>query len=233
MDAFTGAFFRNWRWALFLQKHVSRRALLTLVPEKASEGIVRSWKGKGFILEDKIETLGYGKESISPRPKIGFITIFDHDDPIEEVFEAARQQHEWDFFITGTPGEKYAELISRKASNVKLKGFLWNQDYIEFLKEMDVLLVLTNVRYAMNCGAFEAVSVGNPVVLTNHQLLREYFYKGAIFVENNAESIVHGIDSVIKDYQTLRQEVLQLRREKQGEWETKIEKIKIMMQGQK
>jgi glycosyltransferase involved in cell wall biosynthesis len=50
------------------------------------------------------------------------------------------------------------------------------------------------------CGAYEAISAGKPLVLSNTKALRNYFGDFATYVNNDASSICAGIETILQNY---------------------------------
>ena len=228
IDSHTGALLAPWwKWSLPLHAFLSRRALITIVTNKYLEKIVKSWRAKAYIIAD-IPTVFDRSEKFSTKGKnnIAVINTFSPDEPIEQILEAASYLPDIFFYITGDTIRAKKKYLYNHPDNIKFTGFLTDDKYIGLLRSVQAVLVLTKDNYTMQRGACEAVSLGKPIITSNWRILREYFKKGTIFVDNSSHGIKEGILSFIKQKTTLEEEILLLRKERWKEWNEKYKDLK-------
>jgi glycosyltransferase involved in cell wall biosynthesis len=60
------------------------------------------------------------------------------------------------------------------APNVTFTGFLADPDYVALLGRADVVIVLTSDDDLLNCGAYEALALDKPLILSDTKAIREY-----------------------------------------------------------
>jgi hypothetical protein len=77
----------------------------------------------------------------------------------------------------------------------------------------------------MQRGACEALSIGKPIITSNWLVLRNYFYKGTVHVDNSIEGIRQGVIEMKENYQYYLAGIKELQLEKQFEW---IEKTDLL-----
>jgi len=219
-----------WRAFWFLSKYTVKRADLTIVTNKDLSLVCNSWGGKSAVLPDKIPDLTVAdtdRDSETPilndnfTPKVVAITTFDSDEPISDMFEAARIiGDEFEVYFTGNYKKRFisdgaGDLVPK---NVTLLGFIPESSYRVALSRADVILVLTSKDLILNCGAYEAVSLNVPMVIANTKTMTRHFYKGAVSVDLNAASIAAGIRDCYNKRVSKKEELRELRLELEKNW---------------
>jgi hypothetical protein len=225
VDCHNGSFWGKWG------KHLNTNSL-----NKCDIIIVHNWvirdiaidlgvdKEKLIILEDKpveksIDQININRKT--NRPQVLMPCGFAIDEPLEVVFDAARQIPDVEILISG-PKERGISLFdySKKPDNVKLIGYLSQNDYEATFRQSDLILGLTTENHIQISVANEAVGFEIPMVISDTKLLRELFNKGAIYVETlNANSIAAGINEALKKIDILKDESKSLKIERNQKWE--------------
>jgi len=153
---------------------------------------------------------------------VAVICSYDKDEPIEQIIVATRLVTDIEFYLTGN-SNKLKNLTLPK--NVNLTGYLSDQDYEHFLRTVDIIMVLTTRPDTVLSGAYEAVGLEKPLITSDTQTLRKYFYKGSIFTSNDAKSITEAIDKARQNLDKLRVEMAELRKEKEQTWQKQFEPL--------
>ena len=99
------------------------------------------------------------------------------DEPIDALLEAAR----------GRPWRSAHHLgwLNREVEpgpNVELTGFVADEDYAALLVRADAVVVLTTREDTLLSGAWEAIALGRPLVLSDTAALRGTFEVGPAYV---------------------------------------------------
>ena len=221
IDAHTAAFLLpRWKYLQWLQHFLCRRATTTIVTNEYLASHVRSGGGHATIIRD-VPVIYDITEHFSTNDKfsIAVVCSFNYDEPIEEIFEAARQLSDIQFYMTGNPKDLAPYLTSIVPENVMLTGFLSNSAYMSLLTKADAVMTLTTRDHTMLRGAYEAVYHGTPVIISNWQLLKHAFHHGAIHINNSNEEIVRAVQDMQIHHDLYKADVLKLREEKYEEWE--------------
>ena len=79
---------------------------------------------------------------------------------------------------------------------------------------------LTILDHTMQRGAYEAAYLGRPVITSNFAILRSAFPKGAVFVNNEAESLAQGVEEMRDQIVRFESEARELAREKRTHWKS-------------
>jgi len=134
------------------------------------------------------------------------ISTFASDEPLSQVFDGATRVGEsYQFYVTGNPRKLDPELGARRPPNVTLTGFLEEAAYWQLLKSADIVMDLTLMPDCLVCGAYEAIAVGTPLVLSEGEAARELFAGAAVFVRNDPVAIADGLLAARSDIGKLRQ----------------------------
>ena len=104
--------------------------------------------------------------------------------------------------------------------------------YFGLLEAAHMVMVLTTQDNTLQWGAVEAVSLGRPVIASGWPALREVFQRGAVFVENTADSIVAGIGQAQGRLGELAADAESLHRQLEEEWRTKRNLLRTIIEGE-
>jgi len=223
IDSHTGALLAPWwKWSLPLHAFLSRRAITTIVTNKHLEAMVKEWQANTFIIADIPTTFPQGKAfPVNGKFNVAVINTFSPDEPIGQVLEAAASLPDVEFYITGDPIRAKKTFLQNHPANVQFTGFLPDQEYIGLLRTVQAIIVLTTDNHTMQRGACEAVSLGKPIITSDWPVLRSYFDKGTIHVDNSSQSIREGILKMQEKRENLQKEILLLQQERRLEWDEK------------
>ena len=216
LDCHTGTFYDpQWRWALPLLHLLARKAALTLVASEAALDILKSWKVESLFLMDGLPALSPpgGTVGSEGESRVAVIGSFAADEPVVEIFAAAQLLPEVRFYFSGDPGRMTADQLSQKPENVVLAGFLPDSVYSGLLKNVHGLVVLTKEPNVLNCGAYEALAVAKPIVVSDWPQMRRRFTSGFIFVKNTPEAIASGIKTMLSEQEALVEKIITMRSE--------------------
>ncbi len=155
-----------------------------------------------------------------------FICSWAEDEPYLEVLRAAAALDSDIFiYITGNSRGKEQQLGTTLPANVVLTGYLHEQEFNALLFRCDVAMVLTTRDNCLLCGAYEGVAAGKPLLLSDTRALRNYFSKGAVYIENTADLIARGIEDSRSRHASIRQEVAELKNMRNSEYKLLLENL--------
>ncbi len=183
-----------------------------------------------YVLEDMpaiLECEIMPERSVFDHPWILFPCSFNADEPIEAVLAAACLLPEITFVITGNRNRaKGIHNLQNVSPNVKLTGFLPKTEFDMLLCTTDAVLGLTLLDGVQVCTANEAVGTGKPLVLSETKLLKQLFYKGAVYVNPySPESIAEGCQEALLRKEELIQEIMELKAERHQKWLAQANKV--------
>lgn len=221
IDAHTAAFLHpRWRRLQWLQHWLGRRAETTIVSNDHLAGIIRVNGGHATIITDVPVTFSIAETfRLVDKFTVAVVCSFNYDEPIHEVFKAAEELPEIQFYLTGNPRKLDRTLAEAVPPNVSLTGFLPDSVYGSLLRQVDAVMTLTTRDHTMLRGAYEAIYQGTPVIISEWPLLRQAFPVGAIHVDNSARQMAAAVRRMQADAGRYRAEARELCARKQREWE--------------
>jgi glycosyltransferase involved in cell wall biosynthesis len=233
MDSHSEPFFtRRWKWTLPLQRQLALRALATVVTNEHLASIVRGWGARALIAVDPpIELPPLPPRQPAPQFTVVVVSTFADDEPIDEVLQAARALPDVHFAITGDPAFARPEWLADPPPNVEFTGFLQKAQYYPRMGNANAMVVLTTYDHTVLRGAWEALDLGQPLVLSDWPILREYFQGGTVHVANRAASIEAGIRDVRAREHELRAAMLVWRDERRRAWRAAQAEIERLIDG--
>ncbi len=232
IDCHPSTFFsRKWRWALPLLRFLSRRAVVTLSSNMEAQNILQRWKVRGFFLADTVSSLAppIGTIGSEGEARVAVISTFADEEPLTEVFAAARFLPQVIFYVTGNPKRALAKLLAQKPENVILTGFLRGGAYTALLKNVHGLVILTNQPKDLSCAAYEAVAMAKPAVVSDCSENKRWFTRGFVYVNNTPEAIAEGVKKMLNEQVRLIPEVMALRSELAARRQPKFEEFAALL----
>ena len=228
MDAHSDNFIGLWSLMTWLLRFLAKRALTTVVPSKPLAEIVQSWE------DCHVSVLGYTPGQYPPgndcpilkdKFVIAVPSSFQEDEPLEDILEAARKLQDVSFYITGNTKRTSSELLEGSPNNCTFTGYIPYEEYIGLLRTSDAIMVLTNWQDTLLMGAYEAVSLGKPLITSNSQLLRENFGQGTVQVKISIPGIIEGVRQTQQDIKILESNILLLRKKLTHQWDNGLSNL--------
>lgn len=194
IDAHTGALLdRRWRWSVPILAWLGRRSVAVVVTLPSLAAGLQARGVPTLVVPDPLP-------SLTPSPDAGPVARTDVaarvvavcgwglDEPIDALVAAAAGRP-WQLTLTGRPRREVAA-----PSNVTLAGFLDDAAYVDLLAAADLVVVLTDRDDTLLSGAWEAIALARPLVLSGTRALRETFGDAVTYVEPESAAIAAGID---------------------------------------
>ncbi len=209
---------------------LSHRALLTIVHNAAQEQEIEHWGCRYIVMADPVLEYPSG-ESVELRGpfNVAVISTFAEDEPLGAVLAAASLLRDFEFYVTGDDGLASKAVTASRPVNCHFTGFVPYAKYIGLLRAVDAIIDLTTRDHTLLCGAFEAVSLGKPLVTSDWPILRERFNSGVVHVPNTVEGICRGLRQVRAETEKLEKEIQSLRTELNNEWITKLRELQAIL----
>ena len=160
---------------------------------------------------------------------ITYICSFSLDEPYIEVMRAAsRIPFGILIYITGSCTSKVRQKI-KNVPNLICTGFLDEESYISKLRNSDCIIVLTNRDDCLVCGAYEAVALKKPLILSNSSILKDYFKDGAVYTKNNYIDIASAIIFVYNNVQLLKKRVKRTHNNIESSWYEYVDTLNTLL----
>jgi len=232
MDCHPATFYGPpWRWTLLLLRLLTRRATVTLLCNEAAQDILQGWKVKGIFLPDGLPTFSHASGTIGSvgEARIAVISVFDGVEPIAEIFAAARLLPEVTFYVTGDPERATARLLAQKPENVILTGFLRGETYAGLLENVHGIAILTKAPNDLSCGAYEALAIAKPAIISDWPGSRRCFKHGFVYVNNTPAAIAAGVKKLLNEQAMLTAEITAMRTEYASTRQPRLEEFAALL----
>lgn len=207
---------RKLKWRIFhmISRHSMRSADLTIVTNEYLKSVCEDYGGRAYVLPDKLPNMN----SLRANNPLKFmernegvyhimvVTTFNEDEPIEEIIAAKSYLPDnYRLYFTGNYNKRFKDIEKKELNNkgIILTGFLPEAGYQELMESSHVVLVLTKKEFILNCGAYEALSLRKPYVISDTSTLRSYFREGCAYVKPSPESIAGGIEYAVNNADSL------------------------------
>lgn len=227
-----------WRFFHALSDFSIRNSDLNIVTNAYLEQLVRNKDGNAVVLPDKIPDLGDNHKKPEfldqcQTSKVVCVTMFDEDEPIRELIEAACYlQNEVTLFFTGNYRKMYTEnqKCEIEKSGVHFCGFVNESDYLGALLHADVIVVLTKKDYILNCGAYEALAMEKPLILSKTPTLTSYFGDGPIYVDpKDSKKISGAIKIALRNKKNIQNQVAMRKESLRKDWVMRFDKVQLLI----
>lgn len=202
------------RW---LTRRLLGAADWTIVSNVALQEDVRDAGGSALVLPDPLpQPPAEGRPAGQP-VDVAVIATFRPDEPIDAVLAAAVDLPELRFAISGDPGRR-GKSAGDPPANVEFTGFLPDADYWALLRRAHVVCDLTLKSDCLVCGAYEALAVGKPMVLSDNPPTRALFGPAAVLTGSEPASIGSALRSAVDRREELAASAARLRERYASQW---------------
>ena len=220
-----------WTWSLPLQRFLARRAITTIVTNDHLKEQVTAWNAPAFVLTD-VPVISIEQRQVhldETQFNIVVVSTASYDEPIAQILEAAARMPEVTFYITGNYAARQ-DVIATAPGNVRFTGYVPDNEFYGLLGAAQTIMCLTTENHTIQSGAGEALWLGRPIITSDWPLLREYFCKGTIYVNNTAESIQQAVMKMRDNLQSFEAEIQALQANRRQEWLDKTNTLMALIQ---
>ena len=215
-------------------KMLHRYANITIVTNEPLSEIVIDNGGFPLILPDAIpdfNQLNRGQVfSTGEQFIVTFINTFSSDEPYQEIFDASKNLPNNILIYTTGNVEKVGGIRQFDcAESVVFKGYIPDDEYLNLLSRSHCIIDLTTRDNCLVCGAYEALALGIPMVLSDSVVTRQLFNKGVAYAKADAISIREAILDIMENHAKYQKQLLILRDEFQVEWDLSIKKLRKLI----
>ncbi len=230
VDAHNDAIFSPWRAFQPLMRWLVKAAELVIVTNRPLADQVVRFGSTPFVLPDPIPSAPDVGESVLQPPgaglRVAVIATYALDEPIPAVLSAAASVgNGYQFSLTGNPAKLSSELRAAAAENVHFTGFLPEADYWRLLRNSDVVMDLTLLDNCLVCGAYEALAVERPMILSDNAASIELFGEAALYTDNSPESIQAAVERAGAELAGLRAGASAVRQRLQSSWSRQSQEL--------
>jgi hypothetical protein len=208
-------------WVRRLSYWVIRNSELTIVTNRQLARIIEAQGGRAFTLPDRVPSAPApsAAPALAGPFNVVLIATYAADEPIAEVFEAVRGT-DMQLYVTGNPKKLDPAVAATAPGNVHFTGFLEESAYWGLLNSADGIIDLTLMDDCLVCGAYEALAIGKPMLLSKNTASVELFGDAAAFTDNSAADIRRALDALRRRQTELAAAALIKRGEMAERWDT-------------
>jgi glycosyltransferase involved in cell wall biosynthesis len=196
---------------MVVSRFIQRHADLTIVTNRELQGVVESNGGRAVVLPDPLPKVHPAKPfPLRGGVAIAYICTYSADEPYREAMQAAAAvPADVTVYVTGRYQGRYDG--GAVPDNVVLLGFLSDEQFWSLLASVDFIMDLTLREGCLLCGAYEAVALEKPLIISDTRALRSYFSRGCVYVAPSPAAIAAGIREALGRRRSLEQEVRELK----------------------
>lgn len=213
--------------ATYLQK----AANFIIITNEPLKRLVEKNGGVAVVVPDKIPTIERAPAiKLDHEKNLLFVCTYAKDEPYKEVFEAARlvaTEADVGIYVTG----RYQVHLNpdNYSPNLHFLGRIPWPQYEAMLQSVDGVIDLTTREYCLVCGAYEAVAVEKPLILSNTEALKTYFHTGVIYSENDRAALAYAIHKLLLWQNKLTLEINTLKVDLNEKWEQRRQELVAML----
>lgn len=185
----------RWWMLQLVNRWILKRSNLVLVSNVELQNYLTEFTVNCIVIPDPLPQISVARNSEYTSYDVLFVCSWSEDEPILEYIEAARSNGELTFAITGNY-RKFVDALDRSIQiprNLRLMGFIDEVEYYYHIKNSSLVVDLTTRLDCLVCGAYEAISLGNLVLLTNSEVNRSLFGSAAAYSDLNCGDVGRSI----------------------------------------
>jgi glycosyltransferase involved in cell wall biosynthesis len=212
-------FMRPGRFVAWLTRRLLKGADATIVTNPALEKHVNAAGGRALVLPDRMpepETPAKAAD-INDATLVAVISTFLPDEPVAAIMAAAATLPEVQFAFTGDV-KRFRHKDIELPPNVRLTGYLADKAFWKLLAQADVICDLTLKPDCLVCGAYEALALAKPMVLSDNPATREIFGSAAVLTDNSAADIACAVATAVEQRESLEANARLLRARYAAPW---------------
>ena len=216
-----------WRLYHVLSRLTDRLADLTIVTNEFLADWVKADGGRAVVLTDPLPNIAPSNRIYSGGEPAHIVVVGSgaRDEPLPEILDAASSLGSRIHVAITSGGAKKAATRYLVPANVNFPGFLPYEDYLDLLRSADLVVVLTKQAHTLCCGAYEAVSLHRPMVLSNFDTITNHFSRGAVYASPTAASIAKEIAAALENWPTLYEQVVAAERVMRPTWNSAFQRV--------
>ncbi len=209
-----------------IKKYSFKNTDIAIITNKGLISDIEPYSKNFFILPDKIPDFDFNTVIKKNETYCVYISTFSVDEPLVEVIEAFNiLGNKVNLYWTGNKNKAPIDKIDIP-NNIKFTGYLEYTDYYKLISNADCLLLLTTENDCLQCGAYEGLNAGIPLVISENNASREYFGDSAVYVKIDEESIACVVLKAIENQEIMRINSKKIKELRKNEFKNHIDLLK-------
>ena len=220
-------FDRPYAFVRWLTRRLLKSADITIVTNEALADDVRAAGGRPVTLPDSLPDVpGSALKGLraGDAPDVAVVATYRPDEPIDAIIAAAATMPDVHFAFSG-PAERYRRAPGPVLPNVRFTGFLADSEYWRLLAQARVVCDLTLKPDCLVCGAYEALAVGRPMVLSDNPATRDLFGSAAVLTGDSPEEIAAALRQAIEERERLESNASKLQESFRTHWQAEADTV--------
>jgi len=213
-----------------IKKYSFKNTDITIITNEGMIKDILNYHNKYFILPDKIPEFTVELDHKKEKKYCVYISSFSVDEPVEEIIETAKILG--DSVTIYWTGKKSHNIIKEKniPSNIIFTGYLEYNDYYKLISNADCLLLLTTEDDCLQCGAYEGLNAGVPMVISDNKASREYFEDSAIYTGITPQEISDAILTAIEKGEIIKNNSKLVKEKREKDFDRIIQELKLKIE---
>jgi glycosyltransferase involved in cell wall biosynthesis len=158
----------------------------------------------------------------------GLVTVvatYSKDEPLGILPAVAERLPDARFAVTGAPRGD----LSSWPANLTATGFLSDAEYWRQLARSAAIVVLTTRPATLLSGGYEAMAVGRPLVISDHDVLRDYFADAAVYAGAASGPLSDAVSRALAQEAELAARITELRRVREDDWRRAAGRLRALL----
>lgn len=183
-----------------LKKLTFRLVDISIVSNIGMEKDIKQLHDNYFLIPDKIPELSIDKDENKKQNYFVYISSFAVDEPFDEIFKVAEiLGNSHTIYWTGKIPANI-QLPENIPENLKFTDYISFEEYYNLIANADAVLALTTEDDCLQSGAYEALAVKTPMVISNSKALQIYFGSSAIYTSHEPQEIAENLIKAKSSY---------------------------------
>jgi glycosyltransferase involved in cell wall biosynthesis len=226
VDMHTVAFFaREWRLLRPVELPWLRTAAAVVVTNDELAAEVRAWGARAFVLPDPLPEPPAGLDAGVEPGLVTVVATYSKDEPLGILPAVAERLPDARFAVTGAPRGD----LSSWPANLTATGFLSDDEYWRQLARSVAIVVLTTRPATLLSGGYEAMAVGRPLVISDHDVLRDYFADAAVYAGAASGPLSDAVSRALAQEAELAARITGLRRVREDDWRHAAGRLRALL----
>lgn len=215
-------------WVRTLSKFALKKADLVIISNIFLLPALGEFQEKAVVLSDKVPNIVPHDPlpwfSQLKRPVITLISSFAADEPIENFLLASQVLEVPHTLLVTGQRKKAGALLKYESDALRFVDYLPKEEFETVISGSDLLVDLTTRLDCLVCGAYEAVAVGVPILLSDSAALREMFPEGTIFSKNDSQDYLRALREFLAEPESYRKKIHALKGPFERRWQEAFQK---------
>jgi len=197
---------------------------ISIVSNVGMEKDIKELHDNYLMIPDKIPEIESFKNSNDEKYFV-YVSSFAVDEPFEEIFEVAKQlPSDIKLYWTGRIPQNIS-IPKDKPSNLIFTDYISFEEYYKLISNASSILALTTEDDCLQSGAYEALAVQTPMVLTDSLALRAYFGNSALYSNHTPNEITEKLILTLSSREHLINYSQEVKKQRDNEFNIIIEKL--------